>query len=223
MLIVGLTGGIGAGKTTVGAMLQEYGAAVVDVDALGRKVLELGGRAYAGVVAAFGESILDSAGLIDRSILSREVFADPQQLHRLTQISHPAINQELAEKLDSIVGVDIVVLDIAILAESNLGRGDPGHTLDVVVTVEAPTELRVQRAVGRGMPETEVRRRISSQATDAERRRLADYVLVNDGDRASLESQVNALWLLLHERRRGGGEGSKAETRADMPAGPRAV
>jgi dephospho-CoA kinase len=174
MLVVGLTGGIGAGKSTVAGMLAARGAAVIDVDRLGHVVLEPGGKAH--------DAVLDAFGTVDRRELGAIVFADPAALSRLTAISHPA-------GLDD----DVVVLDMAILAESILGRG----VYDVVVTVEAPIELRVARAVARGMTELDVRRRLAAQASEDERRKLAQHVVVNDGTEADLAAQVAECWLAL--------------------------
>jgi dephospho-CoA kinase len=122
VLIVGLTGGIGSGKSTVSAMLADRGAVVIDVDSLGREVIAPGGRAEAAVLAAFGPDIADDVGGIDRAALARAVFGRPDMLAQLTAISHPAINAELATQLDSLPADAVVVLDMAILVESNLGR-----------------------------------------------------------------------------------------------------
>jgi dephospho-CoA kinase len=194
VLIVGLTGGIGAGKSAVAALLAERGAVVIDVDAVGREVLEPGGRAYEGVVAAFGPGILDGAKRIDRAALARVVFGDPSQLALLTAVSHPAINAELVARLDAIPPDSVVVLDMAILAESNLGRMDKEHSYTFVVTVEAPLEVRVERAVRRGMDADDARRRANAQASGEQRRALADVVIVNDGDLAGVSAQVDRLW-----------------------------
>ncbi len=200
MLIVGLTGGIGAGKTSVAACLAGHGATVIDVDALGREVLEPNGRAAPSVAAEFGDSILAADGQIDRVALARTVFGRPDELSRLTAISHPAINAELVERIDRVTPDAIVILDMAILVESNLGRGDPAHSYRMVVTVEAPLEVRVARAVARGMREDEIRRRIASQATDEERRRVADFVIANDGNAEQLAQRVDAVWAELVRR-----------------------
>lgn len=202
MLVIGLTGGIGSGKSTVAALLAERGATVIDVDALGREVIAPGGRAEAEVIAEFGPEITDADGHIDRAGLARVVFGQPEALARLTAISHPAINAELAERLDAVQGDDgsaesVVVLDMAILVESNLGRGDPEHSYTKVVVVEAPPDLRAQRAVARGMQADDVRARIASQATDDERRAVADAVITNDGDLATLAQRVDELWRLI--------------------------
>lgn len=194
MLIIGLTGGIGSGKSTVAAMLGDRGAAVIDVDALGRVVIASGGRAEAAVIAEFGDGIADADGHIDRAALARAVFGRPDALARLTAISHPAINAEMADRLDELPDDSIVVLDMAILVESNLGRSDPAHSYTRVIVVEAPEELRVERAVQRGMAEADVRARISSQATDEQRREVADAVIANVGDLDQLVTRVDQLW-----------------------------
>lgn len=197
VLIVGLTGGIGSGKSTVAGLLAARGATVIDIDALGREVIAPGGRAEAAVLAEFGSAIADERGHIDRRRLADAVFGRPDALARLTAISHPAINAELAERLDALPADTIVILDMAILVESNLGRGDPAHAYQRVVVVEAPAEVRVQRAVARGMAEPDVRARMASQATDAERAAVADHIIVNDGDLDTLAGQVDALWARL--------------------------
>ena len=199
MLVIGLTGGIGSGKSTVATLLAERGATVIDVDALGREVIAPGGRAEGQVIVEFGPEITDAEGHIDRAGLARVVFGQPEALTRLTAISHPAINAELANRLDAVRGDEcsaesVVVLDMAILVESNLGRGDPEHSYTKVVVVEAPPDLRVQRAVARGMKAEDVRARIASQATDDERRAVADVVITNDGDLATLAQRVDGLW-----------------------------
>lgn len=194
MLVVGLTGGIGSGKSTVAGLLGAHGAAVIDVDAVGREVIAPGGRAEAAVRREFGEGVADADGHIDRAALARAVFGNPAALARLTGISHPAINQELAARLDAVPANAIVVLDMAILVERTLGKLADGRSYTRVVVVEAPTELRVERAVARGMKADDVRARIASQATDAQRREVADAVVTNDGDRDGLAVRVDELW-----------------------------
>ena len=201
MLVIGLTGGIGSGKSTVAAMLGERGAAVIDVDALGRVVIAPGGRAEAAVLHEFGPGVASPDGHIDRAALAAVVFGDSDALQRLTSISHPAINAELEERLALLAtgpwSPDVVVLDMAILVESTLGKG----VYSRVVTVEAPVELRVARAVSRGMDEADVRRRIAAQATDSARRAVADAVIVNDADFAALLAGVDDLWTLVESWR----------------------
>jgi dephospho-CoA kinase len=197
MLIVGLTGGIGSGKSTVAGLLAARGAEVIDVDGLGRQVLQPGGRAAAPVVAEFGPGVVAPDGSIDRAALAAVVFADADALARLTAISHPAIDAELVDLLRAMPDQVIAVLDMAVLAESTLGRNDERYHYTFVVTVEAPAELREDRAVARGADRADVRRRMTQQASDADRRRLADVVIVNDGTLAQLTAQVEALWAQL--------------------------
>lgn len=194
VLIVGLTGGIGSGKSTVAGLLAAKGAVVIDVDRLGREVIAPGGRAEAAVIDTFGAGVTSADGHIDRAALARVVFGDPGALARLTAISHPAINAELAEQLEVLPDESVVVLDMAILVESSLGRGDPRHSYSHVVVVEAPAELRVRRAVERGMAEADVRARMAAQASDEQRRAVADAVVDNDADLATLVSLVDELW-----------------------------
>jgi dephospho-CoA kinase len=193
-LIIGLTGGIGSGKSTVASMLAAKGAVVIDVDAVGRDVIAPGGRAEAAVVEEFGSGIADADSHIRRPALAEVVFGRPDQLARLTAISHPAINAELGARLDALPTNAIVVLDMAILVESNLGRLADGRSYSHVVVVEAPLELRVQRAVARGMNEGDVRARIASQATDEQRRAVADAVVTNDDDMEVLAARIDDLW-----------------------------
>jgi dephospho-CoA kinase len=190
VLVVGLTGGIGAGKSTVAAMLAARGAHVVDVDALGRAVIAPGGRATERVVAEFGEPVRGADGGVDRAALAAIVFGDPDALARHLAIVHPAIDEEIRAALAALPDDAVAVLDMAVLAESRLGRGQ----YTTVLVVEAPAELRVERAVARGMAADDVRARMANQASDADRRAMADAVLVNDGDRAALEGQVDAWW-----------------------------
>lgn len=194
MLVIGLTGGIGSGKSTVAALLAERGATVIDVDALGRRVIAPGGRAEQAVIEAFGPPVCDDAGHVDRGRLAARVFGDPEALARLTSLSHPAINAEIAERLDALPADSIVVLDMAILVESNLGRGDPDHSYSRVIAVEAPAELRVERAVARGMNRADALARLAAQATDEDRRAVADLVVANDASREELARRVDQVW-----------------------------
>lgn len=201
MRIVGLTGGIGAGKTTVARLLAPLGAHVIDVDAIGRDVLTPGGSAEAAVLARFGPAVVSRSGQIDRAALAALVFADPAQLAALEAISHPAINAELDRHLDTAdaAGAALVVLDMAVLVGSRLGRDLPsGRSYDTVVVVEAPEPVRIRRLVDlRGMTAADARARIEAQPSDEERRRVADHVVINDGDRAGLVAAVTRLAVAL--------------------------
>ena len=199
MRIVGLTGGIGAGKSTVARRLADLGAIVIDVDGLGREVLEPGGGAYQPVIDRFGSGVVGDDGRIDRAALAGIVFADPAELAALEDISHPAINIEIDRVLDTVGQDDVVVLDMAILVGSRLGRNLPsGRGYDTVVVVEAPEDVRVGRLVAhRGMSESDARARIASQPTDAQRRSVADFVVTNSGDLAQLGAEVERVWVSL--------------------------
>ena len=195
MLVIGLTGGIGAGKSTVAGLLAGRGAAVIDVDELGREVLASGGAARDGVIARFGQAVVGVDGEIDRAALAATVFADDRALADLTSISHPAINALLADRLAELdrARARVVVLDMAVLVESQLGRG----LYDTVVVVEAPWSLRLRRLLTRGISEQEAVARRDAQATDGERRAAADFVIENSGDLEALDAEVDSLWAKL--------------------------
>ena len=198
MKVVGLCGGIGAGKSTVAQLLAERGAVVIDVDALGRSVLAHDEVRHA-VVAEFGDGVLDADGGIDRAALAREVFSCEGRLTDLEAISHPAIDREIARHLEALASdpPDLVVLDMAVLVESDLGKLSDGRGYTEVVVVEAHAEVRLERLVARGMAADDARARMAAQATDAERRAVADHVLVNDGDEADLAERGDELIPLL--------------------------
>ncbi len=190
VLRVGLTGGIGAGKSTVARMLEARGALVVDADVLAREVVAAGTPGHAAVVAEFGAQVLAADGGLDRVRLGRLVFADQAARERLNAIVHPLVAQRFTELVDEAPPDAVVVHDVPLLAENGLaGR------YDVVVVVEAAAPVRVSRlAESRGMSADEARSRMAAQATDDERRAVADVVLVNDGDRDRLAEQVEAFW-----------------------------
>ncbi len=198
MKVVGLCGGIGAGKSTVAGLLAERGAVVVDVDALGRSVLNHD-EVRRAVVSEFGDSVLGADGEIDRAALAREVFSCEGRLTDLEAISHPAIDREIARCMDALAGnpPDLVVLDMAVLVESDLGKLPDGRGYTEVVVVEAGAEVRLERLVARGMTADDARSRMAAQATDADRRAVADHVVVNDADEASLAGKVDELLRLL--------------------------
>ena len=200
MLVVGLTGGIGAGKSTAAARFAELGAAVIDVDGVGRDVLAPGGGAEQGVVDAFGPGITDDHGHIDRAKVAAEVFGRPDRLEALEAISHPAINAELDMQLQEMAEggeVQVVVLDMAVLTESKLGQLESGRGYTQVVVVEAPEEVRLPRLLERGLTEDQARARMASQASDTQRRAIADYVIVNDGTPEELADAVDRIWAEL--------------------------
>lgn len=196
MLIVGLTGGIGSGKSTVARLLTSHGAAVVDVDALGREIIAPGGTAVEPVLERFGDRLRAADGGIDRPALASIVFNDPDELAALNEISHPAINDLLDERISSIGeagGADVVVLDMAVLAESTLGR-NTRFPYEIVVTVEAPPDMRLERLIERGMTSEDAKARLASQATDEQRREAADFVIGNGGGTDELADATSQLW-----------------------------
>lgn len=206
--MVGLTGGIGAGKTTVAQLLARRGAVVLDVDAIGREVVGPSGVAVDAVAARFGEDLRTPDGGIDRSGLAGRVFGDEEAIAALNAISHPAIDAVLDETLTEVAATSpdsIVVLDMAVLAESQLGRAT-SHPYELVVVVEAPRETRLDRLESRGLAREHAVARMASQASDAQRRGLADFVIGNGGPPEDLAGSVAQLWdrlQQLHDQKRG--------------------
>ena len=200
MRIIGLTGGIGAGKSTVAALLARRGAVVIDVDGLGRQVLAPGGAAEQAIIGRFGT--VDANRHVDRAALAAIVFNDPTARADLEDISHPAINIVMDRVLDTCLNDDLVILDMAVLLGSRLGRNLPsGRSYDTVVVVEAPLDVRVERLVEqRGMHEADALARIASQPSDADRRVIADRVIINADGIDQLDRDVESLFAWLHNR-----------------------
>ncbi|MET9950891.1 dephospho-CoA kinase [Streptomyces sp. NPDC006339] len=196
MLKVGLTGGIGAGKSEVSRLLVSYGAVLIDADRIAREVVEPGTPGLAAVVAEFGPEILDARGALDRPKLGAIVFADPERLAALNGIVHPLVGARSAE-LEAEAGPDdVVVHDVPLLTENGLAP-----LYDLVVVVDASPETQLDRLVRlRGMTEPEARARMAAQATRAQRRAVADVLVDNDGPLEALEPQVRKLWDELRQR-----------------------
>lgn len=192
MFLVGLTGGIGSGKSTVAAGLAVRGAAVVDADAISRQVMEPGGAAYGPVVERFGPGIVGPDGRIDRPAVAALVFNDKAALADLNGITHPIIGRVMAERTEeAAAGSPVVVLDIPLL---NIATKDR-FTFGAVVVVDTPEDLAVERLVAqRGFSEEDARARIAAQISREERRALADVVIDNSGDRAALEAEIDRAW-----------------------------
>ncbi len=187
---VGLTGGIGAGKSEVARRLAELGAQVIDADKLAREVVAPGTEGLAEVVAAFGPEVVGEDGALDRPALGRRVFGDGDARRRLESIIHPRVRARTAELIAAQPPDAVVVNDVPLLVETGLGRG-----FDLVVVVLAEEVTRLRRLVeGRGMSEDEARSRIAAQATDEQRRAVADVVLCNDGTLEELRAAVDDLW-----------------------------
>ena len=189
---VGLTGGLGAGKSTVAAMLAEHGAVVIDADKIAREVVRSGTPGFDAVVRRFGPDIVAADGELDRPRLADIVFADSSARDDLNAIVHPLVGQRSAELMATAPENAIVVYDVPLLAENN-----PGAGFDVVVVVESDIKTRLQRLAERGLLEEQARRRIAVQATDEQRRAIAHELLRNDGTRESLAEQVDELWRRL--------------------------
>jgi dephospho-CoA kinase len=186
---MGLTGGIGSGKSTVSGLLAERGAVIVDADRIAREVVEPGTAGLAAVVEAFGPRVLGDDGSLDRPALAAIVFADPEARRRLDGIVHPLVRERAAELAAQAPPGAVVVHDIPLLVET----GQAG-SYDLVLVVEADPQTRVARLVGRGLSEDDARARIAAQATDEQRRAVADVVVDNSGSREELAAQVDRFW-----------------------------
>jgi dephospho-CoA kinase len=189
VLRIGLTGGIGSGKSTVSALLAERGAVVIDADLIAREVVESGTPGLAAVVEAFGERVLKDDGSLDRPALAAIVFADPEARKRLDGIVHPLVRARAAELAAAAPESAVVVHDVPLLVETGQAA-----SYDVVLVVEADPEVRVQRLVRRGLPEADARARMAAQADDEQRRAVADVVFDNSGSQAQLAEQVDRFW-----------------------------
>ncbi|WP_327045201.1 dephospho-CoA kinase [Microbispora sp. NBC_01189] len=196
MLKVGLTGGIGSGKSEVSRRLAARGAVVVDADKIAREVVEPGTPGLAQIVAAFGEGVLRPDGALDRERLGSIVFADTEKLRVLNGIVHPKVG-ERSEQLQREAPDDaVVVYDVPLLAENNLAP-----LYDVVIVVDTPDDVRLERLLrSRGMPEADARARIAAQASREDRLRIADIVIANEGSLDQLEAQVDKVWQDLSTR-----------------------
>ncbi|MFJ8695247.1 dephospho-CoA kinase [Streptomyces roseolilacinus] len=196
MLTVGLTGGIGAGKSEVSRLLVSYGAVLVDADRIAREVVEPGTPGLAAVVEAFGPGVLTGEGTLDRPKLGSIVFGDAERLATLNGIVHPLVGARSAELQAAAAPDAVVVHDVPLLTENGLAP-----LYDVVVVVDASAETRIDRLVRlRGMTESEARARMAAQATSEQRRAVADYVIDNDGPLEALEPQVREVWERLVAR-----------------------
>ncbi len=197
MLLAGLTGGIGAGKSTVADMLVARGAVLVDGDLVAREVVEPGQPALERIAERFGPGVLDSDGRLDRPALAAVAFATDHARKDLESITHPAIQAAFARRVLEAATDAIVVLDVPLLVESGKVKERGYHC---VIVVEAPREVRLGRLESRGVDRADAEARMAAQATDEQRREIATWVLHNDADLAKLERQVDTVWADLVSR-----------------------
>ena len=193
MVKVGLTGGIGSGKSEVSRRLAAYGAVVIDADKIAREVVEPGTPGLAEIVHVFGEGVLRPDGTLDREKLGSIVFADRDKLKILNGIVHPKVGARVAELQQAVPEDAVVVYDVPLLTENGLAP-----LYDVVIVVDAPDEVRIERLRKfRDMPEGDARARIAAQATREDRLKIADIVIGNEGSLEALDAQVEAVWRRL--------------------------
>ena len=186
---IALTGGIGAGKSTVAGLLRQRGAVVVDADQLARDVVEPGTPGFGLVVAAFGDSVVGSDGQLDRAELARRVFADAEARGVLERIVHPLVAEASREAFAAAPLDALLVYEIPLLEEV-----DRDQEWAAVVVVDASDEIRLARLVDRGLSAVDARQRMAAQASREERLALADHVVNNEGSEADLDDQVGELW-----------------------------
>jgi len=212
MLMVGLTGGIGSGKSTVAARLAQRGALVIDADAIAREVVEPGMPALEKLVERFGGEILQPDGTLDRPALARIAFVDDETRKELEAITHPAIGELFLQRVAEAPPGSVVIHDVPLLVESKRG-----FEYAAVIVVEAPLEVRLDRLESRGVPRDDARRRIELQASDEDRRKVATWVVDNAGALAELHRQVDEIWTELERRARDADAASRAESEASSP------
>ena len=186
--VIGLTGGIGSGKSLAAQFFSQLGALVIDADQLARSVIERGSEGFDEVLLRFGDTVLKN-GDIDRVALGQIVFENPQAKKDLEEIIHPRIRAEFEEAVASLNSGQIMVYEIPLLVETKAA-----DRFDFVITVESDPEVRKQRLRARGMFHSDIEKRMASQATEEERRAVADCVLTNDGTEDDLLRQVENIW-----------------------------
>ncbi len=212
MLLVGLTGGIGSGKSTVAAMLEAKGAAVFDADEFARQAVAGGTHGFRHVVETFGRRVVGDDGELDRAKLAAIVFEDPEDRRRLEAIVHPEVAGLLQRSLEPFRDTDrVVVYAVPLLVETHLES-----MFDVVVVVTAKQDVRLARLVRRGMGADDARARIRAQLSDAERVAVADEVVANDGTEEELAAIVDELWTRFRSR----ASGASADRGEDEQSGP---
>ena len=186
--VVGLTGGIGSGKSLAAQYFSQLGALVIDADQLARSVIERGSEGFDEVLLRFGDGVLKN-GDIDRAALGQIVFENSQAKKDLEEIIHPRIRAEFEEAVASLNPGQILVYEIPLLVETNAA-----DRFDFIISVESAAELRKERLRARGMFHSDIEKRIASQASEQERRKIADCILTNDGSEDELLRQVENIW-----------------------------
>lgn len=195
VLVVGLTGGIGSGKSSVGALLRARGATVLDADDAARRVVEPGQPALAAIAERFGNQVVKPDGSLDRDRLGKLVFGGEGTLQDLNNIVHPPVRALLRDAIEKLKGTaEIVVLEIPLLVENR------GIAVDVIVVVDTDAEVAKQRLTARGMNGEDVEKRMASQATRDQRLAAADYVIENNRGESELAAEVEKLWAWLQQR-----------------------
>jgi dephospho-CoA kinase len=191
MILIGLTGGIGSGKSTVSSLLAKHGAVIIDADAITRELQVPGAPLLAVLAERFGQHILDANGGLIREELAKIAFSDPEALKDLNKIVHPAVAKEMDRRMNEVRATDkVVILDIPLLAEN------PRKGLCGVIVVDVPVEVAVSRLVEfRNMKEEDAQSRIAKQASREDRLKIADKVIDNSGDMSSLARQVDDVWV----------------------------
>ena len=194
MRVIGLTGGIGSGKSLAAEYFADLGAMVIDADQLARSAIERGSTGFDEVVTVFGDSILKN-GDIDRRALGELVFKDPELKSKLENIVHPWVRNEFEEAVASLKGDEVLVYEIPLMFETNAQ-----DRFDVVITVEAAMDNRISRLRAKGLHISEIESRIAAQATREQRESIADFLIENDGSEDDLLRKVENIWDELADR-----------------------
>jgi dephospho-CoA kinase len=196
VLLIGLTGGIGSGKSTVARLLVARGAIVVDADAVAREVVEPDQPAFRQLVERFGQSVVADDGTLDRAAVAALVFGDDAARADLNAITHPAVGAEITRRIAAAPPDAVVIVDVPLLVESGMTR-----LYEIVLVVEAPRDVRLDRLEQRGLARSDAEARMAAQASDDDRRAVADVLIDNSGDLETLERAVDAAWAEILRRK----------------------
>jgi dephospho-CoA kinase len=200
MRLIGLTGGIGSGKSSVSSRLADRGAALIDADAIVRELQQPGNAVFDAMVERWGDEIVAEDGTLDRAAVAGIVFSDKDELEAIEKIVHPVLRKEMDRRIEALASTDqVVILDVPLLAESrSKGGALDARGTSAIIVVDCPIDVAVSRLVEhRGFDEADARARVAAQATRAERRDLADFVVDNSGDEEALEAEVDRCWKWL--------------------------